>query len=136
MYMVKYVSEQQRLDRLLNHVVDNLGSIQQLITVAGFMREMAKLDSIPQNSERQIGRHGMKLLENIFTSNTNYRNMDPTIVNTLLGYSSDFGILVELLTPEVSAVLSKLKKRMLPSNLIVNIDILGGRQTRHLPLLQ
>jgi hypothetical protein len=65
--MVKYVKDEARLNKMLNHTVNNLHQINQIITVASYLREMTKLKEIPKGSDRELATHGLNLLVHINT---------------------------------------------------------------------
>lgn len=137
MYMVKYVHEEDRVLRMINHTISHIGKVHNLMTVAGMIREMSKLNTLPMNEARTLLRHGMSLLKTVeHSKGGQYRNREPVVLNQLLGHASDFGLLEELLTPDICETIFELRKLMIPRNILVNIDILSGEATRNLPILR
>jgi hypothetical protein len=57
-------------------------------------------------------------------------------MNQLIGHISDFHLLKELLTPTVCENMAKLKDKLTPRHLLVNIDLLSAPDVRHLPLFK
>jgi hypothetical protein len=100
MNLIRFKKEGSRINRSLDHMIDNINNIKQFVTVASILREVADNPDVDMKKVGVLVRRGQQcFVESSRNRERNpldasadiYRNLDGGIMAQFLGCASDCG---------------------------------------------